>query len=167
MGCPATTIIAPQRQLRLECSTLTTGGNHSLPTQPIRAFPAVVLAKNDCRGNVPQLSLGVSVLIVVLHARQRLCLRATTDYWVNQPGGIPVFKINQTVDPGMIEVLRTQIIPASKKTSPINPAPNNSKPTPTSLASPSSSTAKATAPPSSKNSGKTPSRSWPTAPKPP
>ncbi len=44
-------------------------------------------------------------------ARQRLCLRATTDYWVNQPDGTPVFKINQPVDPGLIEVLRTDIVP--------------------------------------------------------
>ena len=56
-------------------------------------------------------------------ARQRLCLRATTDYWVNQPGGIPVFKINQTVDPGMIEVLRTQIIPRLEKDIPNQPSP--------------------------------------------
>lgn len=44
-------------------------------------------------------------------ARQRLCCRATTDYWVNQPEGSPVFKINQAVDPGMIQVLRDQIVP--------------------------------------------------------
>jgi hypothetical protein len=44
-------------------------------------------------------------------ARQRLCCRATTDYWVNQPEGSPIFKINQAVDPGMIEVLREQIVP--------------------------------------------------------
>jgi hypothetical protein len=56
-------------------------------------------------------------------ARQRLCLRATTDYWVNQSGGIPVFKINQTVDPGMIEVLRAQIIPRLEKDIPNQPSP--------------------------------------------
>lgn len=44
-------------------------------------------------------------------ARQRLCCRATTDYWVNQPEGSPIFKINQAVDPGMIEVIREQIVP--------------------------------------------------------
>lgn len=54
-------------------------------------------------------------------ARQRLCLRATTDYWVNQSGGIPVFKINQTVDPGMIEVLRTQIVPRLERDIPNQP----------------------------------------------
>lgn len=44
-------------------------------------------------------------------ARQRLCLRATTDYWVNQNDGTPVFKINQSVDPGLIAVLCEDIIP--------------------------------------------------------
>ena len=44
-------------------------------------------------------------------ARQRLCCRATTDYWVNQPDGSPLFKINQAVDPGMIQVLKDQIVP--------------------------------------------------------
>jgi len=54
-------------------------------------------------------------------ARQRLCLRATTDYWVNQPDGTPVFKINQVVDPGMIEVLRTQIVPRLESDIPNQP----------------------------------------------
>lgn len=44
-------------------------------------------------------------------ARQRLCCRATTDYWVNQPDGCPLFKINQAVDPGMIQVLSDRIVP--------------------------------------------------------
>lgn len=44
-------------------------------------------------------------------ARQRLCCRATTDYWVNHPDGSPVFKINQAVDQGMIQVIRDQIVP--------------------------------------------------------
>ena len=54
-------------------------------------------------------------------ARQRLCLRATTDYWVNQRDGTPVFKINQAVDPGMIEVLRTQIVPRLESDIPNQP----------------------------------------------
>ena len=44
-------------------------------------------------------------------ARQRLCCRATTNYWVNQPEGSPRFKINQAVDPGMMAVIREQIVP--------------------------------------------------------
>jgi hypothetical protein len=38
-------------------------------------------------------------------ARQRLCLRATTDYWVNAMDGQPFFVVNQAVDPGLIEVI--------------------------------------------------------------
>ncbi|MCP4937059.1 MAG: hypothetical protein GY927_23335 [bacterium] len=37
-------------------------------------------------------------------ARQRLCLRATTDYWVNAMDGQPFFFINKAVDPGLIKV---------------------------------------------------------------
>ena len=44
-------------------------------------------------------------------ARQRLCLRATTDYWVNGLDGLPFFKINCAVDPGLIRVLEEQIVP--------------------------------------------------------
>src|ERR1019366_6184122 len=36
-------------------------------------------------------------------ARQKLCLRATTDYWVNAMDGQPFFMVNQAVDPGLIE----------------------------------------------------------------
>ena len=44
-------------------------------------------------------------------ARQKLCLRATTDYWINGLDGLPYFKINQAVDPGLIRVLEEQIVP--------------------------------------------------------
>jgi hypothetical protein len=44
-------------------------------------------------------------------ARERLCLRATTDYWVNGLDGLPFFKINQAVDPGLIRALEEQIVP--------------------------------------------------------
>lgn len=44
-------------------------------------------------------------------ARERLCLRATTDYWVNAMDGQPFFLVNQVVDPGMLQVLSNQIIP--------------------------------------------------------
>ena len=37
--------------------------------------------------------------------RQKLCLRATTDYWVNAMDGQPFFMVNQVVDPGLIEVI--------------------------------------------------------------
>jgi len=44
-------------------------------------------------------------------ARERLCLRATTDYWVNALGGKPFFVINEAVDPGLVKVLSKEIVP--------------------------------------------------------
>jgi prepilin-type processing-associated H-X9-DG protein len=44
-------------------------------------------------------------------ARQRLCLRATVDYWVNAMDGKPFFRINQAIDPGLLTVLREEIVP--------------------------------------------------------
>lgn len=44
-------------------------------------------------------------------ARQRLCLRGTTDYWVNGLGGEPFFVITQVVNPGLVRVLREAIVP--------------------------------------------------------
>jgi hypothetical protein len=44
-------------------------------------------------------------------ARQRLCLRATTDYWIHGLNGLPFFKVNCAIDPGMIKVIEEQILP--------------------------------------------------------
>jgi hypothetical protein len=44
-------------------------------------------------------------------ARQKLCLRATTDYWVNAMDGQPFFLINQAIDPGLIKVIEQDIVP--------------------------------------------------------
>ena len=44
-------------------------------------------------------------------ARQKLCLRATTDYWVNAMDGQPFFVVNRVVDPGMIKVIEQDILP--------------------------------------------------------
>ena len=43
-------------------------------------------------------------------ARERLCMRATVDYWVNAMDGQPFFLLNQAVDPGLVQVLSDQII---------------------------------------------------------
>ncbi len=51
-------------------------------------------------------------------ARQKLCLRATTDYWVNAMDGQPFFMINKAVDPGMIKVIENDILPRLEKTLP-------------------------------------------------
>ena len=53
--------------------------------------------------------------------RQRLCLRATTDYWVNAMDGQPFFMVNQAVDPGMIEVIERDILPQLKARVPNQP----------------------------------------------
>jgi len=44
-------------------------------------------------------------------ARQKLCLRGTTDYWVNGLGGEPFFVVTQPVHEGLLTALRQQIIP--------------------------------------------------------
>jgi hypothetical protein len=58
-------------------------------------------------------------------ARQRLCLRATTDYWINAMDGQPFFKINKAIDPGMIKVIENDILPQLEKTLPLLVEPKN------------------------------------------
>lgn len=43
--------------------------------------------------------------------RERLCLRGTTDYWVNALGGAPFFVVTKEIDAGLIHVLREEIVP--------------------------------------------------------
>lgn len=54
-------------------------------------------------------------------ARQRLCLRATVDYWINAMDGKPFFRINQAVDPGLLAVLRNEVVPSLEKDVPGQP----------------------------------------------
>ena len=54
-------------------------------------------------------------------ARQRLCLRATVDYWVNAMDGKPFFRINRAIDPGLVSVLRDEIVPALERDVPEQP----------------------------------------------
>lgn len=44
-------------------------------------------------------------------ARERLCLRATTDYWINAMDGQPYLYVNKEVDPGLIATLKQDLIP--------------------------------------------------------
>ena len=55
-------------------------------------------------------------------SRQRLCLRGTTDYWVNDGLGMPFFAVEKAVDPGLIEVLRTDIVPRLLRDVPDQPS---------------------------------------------
>jgi transposase len=43
--------------------------------------------------------------------RQRLCLRGTTDYWVNDAIGRPFFLIEKPIDSGLIQVIEHEIVP--------------------------------------------------------
>jgi hypothetical protein len=44
-------------------------------------------------------------------SRQRLCLRGTTDYWVNDGLGQPFFAVERPLDQGMLEAIRNDIVP--------------------------------------------------------
>ena len=55
-------------------------------------------------------------------SRQRLYLRGTTDYWVNDALGQPYFVVNRSVDQGMLEALRNDIIPRLLKDVPRQPS---------------------------------------------
>ena len=44
-------------------------------------------------------------------SRQRLCMRGTTDYWVNDIQGQPFFAVERPIDHGMLEALRSDIVP--------------------------------------------------------
>lgn len=53
--------------------------------------------------------------------RQRLCLRGTTDYWLNDALGQPFFVAERPVDHGLLEALRTDIVPRLLKEVPAQP----------------------------------------------
>ena len=53
--------------------------------------------------------------------RQRLCLRATTDNWVNAMDGKPFFVVHRPVDPGLLKVLEEEIVPRLEKEVPHQP----------------------------------------------
>lgn len=54
-------------------------------------------------------------------SRQQLCLRGVNDYWVNDAIGRPFFVVNKVADPGMIKVLREEIVPRLLKEVPNQP----------------------------------------------
>src|SRR5271157_3297178 len=57
----------------------------------------------------------ITVVSPICHAgtwpANGLCLRGTTDYWINGLGGAPFFGLTQPVNPGLIAVLRQSIVP--------------------------------------------------------
>lgn len=44
-------------------------------------------------------------------SRQRLCLRGTTDYWINALDAQPFFVVTKAIDPGLIKVIKDDIVP--------------------------------------------------------
>ena len=44
-------------------------------------------------------------------SRERLCLRGTTDYWVNDAIGRPFFVVEKPIDPGLLKTLQGDIVP--------------------------------------------------------
>ncbi len=53
-------------------------------------------------------------------ARERLCLRATTDYWINAMDGQPFLFINKAVDPGLLATLRQELVPFLEAHAPVS-----------------------------------------------
>ena len=60
-------------------------------------------------------------------SRQRLCLRGTTDYWVNDALGQPFFAVERPIDHGLLEALRSDIVPRLLKDVPGQPTVEESK----------------------------------------
>ncbi|MGB8710855.1 MAG: putative transposase, partial [Methyloceanibacter sp.] len=54
-------------------------------------------------------------------SRQRLCLRGTTDYWVNDVLGQPFFAVERPIDHGLLEAMRSDIVPRLLKDVPGQP----------------------------------------------
>jgi hypothetical protein len=55
-------------------------------------------------------------------ARERLCLRGTTDYWINAMDGRPFFMVSYPVDPGLLNVLEHNIVPRLRAEAPGQPS---------------------------------------------
>ena len=53
-------------------------------------------------------------------ARQRLCLRGTTDYWINAMDGQPFLFVNKEVDPGLLATLRSDLVPWLETNAPVS-----------------------------------------------
>ena len=54
---------------------------------------------------------GLTKLPASYVVQQKLCLRGTTDYWVNAMDGAPFFAVSQSSDPGLLQTLEKKILP--------------------------------------------------------
>jgi len=57
-------------------------------------------------------------------ARQRLCLRGMTDYWVNDQQGLPFFAVSTPFTSGLLKMLKSEIIPRLLREVPHQPSEN-------------------------------------------
>ena len=55
-------------------------------------------------------------------SRQRLCMRATIDYWINAMDGQPFYYVNQAVDSGLVATLRNDLTPWLVSHAPVSEA---------------------------------------------
>ena len=55
-------------------------------------------------------------------SREKLCQRATVDYWINAADSQPFFKINKAIDPGLIETIKKDILPKLREAIPNQPS---------------------------------------------
>jgi len=56
-------------------------------------------------------------------SREKLCLRGTSDYWVNALNGAPFFCVTKAVDPGLQKTLEEEIVPRLHNDVPGQPTP--------------------------------------------
>jgi hypothetical protein len=60
-------------------------------------------------------------------SRERLCLRGTTDYWVNDAIGRPFFMVEKVINPGLLKTLENDIVPRLLKDIPNQPSEDELK----------------------------------------
>lgn len=58
-------------------------------------------------------------------ARDKLYARATCDYWINGMNSQPFLIVNKEVDPGLIQVIKTDFLPILEKEVPNQPSQND------------------------------------------
>lgn len=87
-------------------------------------------------------------------ARERLCLRGTTDYWVNDAIGQPFFAVERPIDHGLLEALRSDIVPRLLQDVPGQPTEQQLRADPNRFRFVIVFDREATAPPSSRRCGR-------------
>ena len=63
-------------------------------------------------------------------SRDRLCLRGTTDYWINDAIGQPYFVVEKAINPGLLKTLQNDIVPRLLKDIPNQPSKQELKDNP-------------------------------------